>query len=333
MKRPAGLLLLAQLILAFPFFACDDDSEDNGYDLYVYGAQNSKGTVWMNGVEQPETLLANFLYGGSTDGKDLYVAGYGVANVTQTPVAKYWKNGSEVVLSDGTKDERAYDVAVSGSDVYAAGFEQDNFGPLKAKYWKNGNEVILRGNPDSSFGIATDVVVSGSDFYVLSWENVGQNDSIVSRVWKNGKMMHLETDSVYTYVEGIAVSGNDVHLVGYESNKNGFRIYKYWKNGIGTFNPHGAKKIAVNGNDIYMTGWGANNNLGIWKNDVFTALTSEYAELVSIHIQGNDVIVAGNLLDNNNHRSGIVWKNGVPVAPFLGTDPTITITGAVGIKK
>ncbi len=59
--------------------------------------------------------------------------------------AKYWKNGIGVSLSDGTM---ATAIAISGADVYVAGWEDQ---PYTAKYWKNGIAVSLK-NKDGSEG-------------------------------------------------------------------------------------------------------------------------------------------------------------------------------------
>ena len=45
---------------------------------------------------------------------DVYVAGFEV-NSQSHPVAKVWKNGTAIVLSDGSKDAYAYSVFVSGT--------------------------------------------------------------------------------------------------------------------------------------------------------------------------------------------------------------------------
>ena len=63
-------------------------------------------------------------------------------NAAGNGVAKYWKNGVPVTLSDGTKNEEAIGIVVSGTDIYAAGTEYVT-GNQRVKYWKNGTAVYL----------------------------------------------------------------------------------------------------------------------------------------------------------------------------------------------
>ncbi len=57
---------------------------------------------------------------------DVYVAGGEDDAATFTQVAKYWKNGTAVNLSNGVSNAVATsgDLFVSGNDVYVSGFER-----------------------------------------------------------------------------------------------------------------------------------------------------------------------------------------------------------------
>lgn len=127
----------------------------SGNDVYVagvivtYGAENI-AQYWKNGVlvnltDGTTKAEANAI---AVSGKDVYVAGsqwegnaISYTDYHRLPIAKYWKNGVAVNLTDGTKWAEARSIAVSGNDVYVAGFEDG-----VAKYWKNGIPVIL-GDP------------------------------------------------------------------------------------------------------------------------------------------------------------------------------------------
>ena len=87
---------------------------------------------------------------------DVYVAGF--EEKGSGYVAKYWKNGQAIELTDGTTNAAATSISVSGNDVYVCGSIEGN-----AVYWKNGNPVTL------GAGNATSITVSGNDVYVAEW--------------------------------------------------------------------------------------------------------------------------------------------------------------------
>ena len=120
---------------------------------YVYVAGSDKNGIakyWNNGnlVNLTDGSTAAEANSIAVSGTDVYVAGTqwdgnsiqynnGI-NYTRNPIAKYWKNGIPVNLTDGSKWAEARSIVISGNDVYVAGFED-----AVAKYWKNGNPVIL----------------------------------------------------------------------------------------------------------------------------------------------------------------------------------------------
>src|SRR5687767_14783031 len=97
---------------------------------------------------------------------DVYVAGL-ENNGAGVRVAKYWKNGQAVSLSDSTNDAVAYSIAVVGSDVYVAGAEGCPANTV-AKYWKNGQAVSLTNGTNDA--VAFSIAVMGSDVYVAGGE-------------------------------------------------------------------------------------------------------------------------------------------------------------------
>lgn len=97
--------------------------------------------------------------------ENVYVVGYEDNGTVR--VAKYWKNGVAVILTDGTKHAKATSIFLQGNDVYVCGQETINFKSV-AKYWKNGVAVTLsNGTTDCD---ASSIFVSGSDVYVVGQE-------------------------------------------------------------------------------------------------------------------------------------------------------------------
>src|ERR1700748_325841 len=153
-----------------------------------------------------------FKDGHSHSGKPvILVAGY--ESNGSFNVAKYWVDGQEIKLSDGTRDAIANSIVVSNNNVYIAGSDSG------AVYWKNNSETRLPGNNASS------IFVSGNDVYVA-----GAHDS-KAVYWKNGTEVALENNNAYgdfknTAANSIFVSGKDVYAAGYEGPNA-----VYWKNG------------------------------------------------------------------------------------------------------
>ncbi|MDR0793607.1 MAG: IPT/TIG domain-containing protein [Chitinophagaceae bacterium] len=177
----------------------------SGSDVYMSGmptiaGYNNTAAYWKNGGTA--VPLTNGIYMAEVNsivvsGNNVYVGGaeYNGGNVVANGsdsvgngVAKYWKNGVGVPISDGTGYADIISMYVSGNDVYAAGYDM----PLTATspnavYWKNGTEVKL-----TDVGYGWGIYVFGSDVYVSGQSNINEDGiSVVAAYWKNGTTVPL----------------------------------------------------------------------------------------------------------------------------------------------
>ena len=156
---------------------------------------------------------------------DIYVAGFEATDSTPS-VAKYWKNGTPVIL--GTSYSSANSIYVSGNDVYVAGYDNG------AVYWKNGTEVPLPGQSNGQQALS--VFANGNDVYVAGY------DGAVAVYWKNGTRVALTDGTNQAEAASMLVSGSDVYVAGWEykttqidpSHLVIYAVAKYWKNGVPT---------------------------------------------------------------------------------------------------
>lgn len=167
----------------------------SGDDVYVAGVLNAEPTYWKNGeavsLEGSGTVTGIAV----SDQGDVYISGHGSnGNVT---VAKYWKNGQEVILGTGERESEARSVFVENGDVYVAGYEKvvhkSGTGTVNvARYWKNGEAVDLtdrsyRAEANAIFVLDGNVYVAGIDFR-------SSGKPVAAMYWKNGEAMQLSHD-------------------------------------------------------------------------------------------------------------------------------------------
>lgn len=305
------------------------------------------------------TTGATVTKGTITGGTGVYVAGYetlykvGADSLAVSAfiprVAKIWKNGTPVNLTDGTYDAVANAVYANGTDVYAAGFERNSDSVEVATVWKNGVETKLGDGKNDSF--ATGVFMSGNDVYVAG--NVLTNGNSTGVIWKNGT---AGTVSNCYVINSMYADNGNIYVVGQDANL----LPAYWKNGVLNELPHSqnqddpAKGMYVDGGNVYVAGQGlalANHQVDwyekldtaktglaqytvwieelstrvamAWKNGVASNPTGG-DEVVSIFARGGEVYMGGEQF-LAAQPSPTVWRNGLPTVldigvPFTGVN-------------
>jgi hypothetical protein len=245
---------------------------------------------------------------------DVYVAGSGSVFIGSdeyaTSTVKYWKNGVEVMLTNGSNGTgAATSILTSGTDVYVTGYE----GKV-AKYWKNGIAVNLTDGryPASAAAIA----ISGNDVYVVGHENS------IAKLWKNGTAITLSNSGD---AKSIVISNGDVYIAGnkfYSTTSYTTSEATCWKytNSLQTitltdsrYTEARANSIDVSGNDIYVVGWERGNPdfiAKLWKNGIDTVF-ADASQLQSVKVSWEDVYVTGYQRIGSDNYVAKYWKNGI----------------------
>jgi hypothetical protein len=165
----------------------------------------------------------NFIYATATSGPDIYVAGFDGVH------AVYWKNGTEVVLTDGTKQAVATSICISNNDVYVAGYEG-----LVAKYWKNGTAIALTSG--SLPARATGIAVSGNNVAVSGFmtSTLGL-DYTYAALWYNGVLTGMAEDTIHPSVaNSLVLQGNLPTVSGFVTGIHGYNVGRAFLHSPGT---------------------------------------------------------------------------------------------------
>lgn len=259
---------------------------------------------------------------------DVYLAGQEYTGTNY--IGKYWKNGTPTILnSNTTYSTQVTDMAVSGTDVYVSGDEYS--GVSKLYYWKNGIPTLLP--ITGTFGGATTgIAVSGNDVYVSGHQFTTGNDQ-KAVYWKNGNQISLTTSPGYSFTNDIALSGQNVCVIGGTQTANNFFISKLWIDGVPRTISNLDSRVSsifVAGTNIYISGK-EKSNLDVFAakywilntlTDVFTKIdlgTFGLSSAESIFVSGTDVYVAGFERNATGTDFAKYWKNGQAIVLSDGT--------------
>ncbi len=248
---------------------------------------------------------------------DVYIAGY-ESNGTRN-MAKLWKNGESINITDGTKDASALSVVVSGDDVFVAGYES-NGNKRVAKVWKNGVATLL--TDGSNDAVVYTLFVSGKEIYAGGYEQNGS--SHIPIIWKNGQVlfrMEQSATNFGSFITSLYVSGNDVYASGAVYNSSSSSFPTVWKNGEELYTLSNessyrarANAISIQNGNIYVAG-SLDYKACIWKNGTPVYISTLYGIAQSIFVTpDNDVYYSGFEELGGNSYIGVakIWKNGAP---------------------
>lgn len=307
------------------------------HDVYIVGYETLSAstrrimTVYKNGTEEKfafsDDIANTYALALAVSGNKFYACGYtaigtvSTANVWEYDMtAKTYTSTPYTNPFEASKNSRALSVAVSGTDVYVAGYVMSNTSPSYkvATLWKNGTPTyLIEGDPTKPTGNseASCVFVSGSDVYVSGF--VPFEEESKAGYWKNGTWTAL-TDGLNGSDTGrsIFVKGTDVYVCGECKLRP-----VYWKNGAKTElleNMGYAYSIYVQGNDIYVAGQtpgATGQNATYWKNSTMIVLDNGFdawGEAMGIAAWGSNVYICGFNDPEGFRQKNYLWTNGEP---------------------
>jgi hypothetical protein len=221
------------------------------------------------------------------------------------------------------------DVGIAGMQVKIVGENfatksVDNivtFNGVRARVISAGmNELVVEVPKDATSG---DVSVqsgihktAGRHFKFYETFVVGNDfagGNCVIKVWRNTDADSITNGTSNILSTSIAASGDDVYVVGYNSDGTGAFI---WKNKTSSLLPAGifADRVAIDGNDVYVLG-GDMAGTKYWKNGIEVVLPTPEPYLGTLvfgfKVASTDVYLAGLAIGDNNTRFPLYWKNGV----------------------
>lgn len=224
-----------------------------------------------------------------------------------------WTNGSPQTLSSSAGS--AFQVTVSGNDVYVAGVYGSHYDGTPAGpsglygYWKNGSVAALGGQ--QILRNSSSIAVAGGSLYYAN-----------GQLWRNGAQSTLPGQGNTGTIRAVYAAGSDIYAVGSDDAGNPV----YWKNGVlnavTTVNPASGIPVVscifVAGNDVYTGGIDAGDHAAYWINGVETELAADSGYTVSqlrdIFVSGSDVYIAGSYFGNSANSGSLkpaYWKNGM----------------------
>lgn len=261
----------------------------------------------------------------------IYITGYD----DKLGTAFRWTRGDHSATdlsTDPNQATRAFDITLSGDDVYIGGCATNKDGYFIPTLWKNGQAQTLMDASQPIDGDVQSVCVSGNDVYAAGWYRVDRTATTSKKrdaavVWKNGVQIELVSPS-YAEAFEVRAQGNKVFVCGFTTNSDGFAMPTLWtsSDGFDTFQTktfgavakHAyAEGMCVSGDDVYMVGYGdngENRSAMLWKNDeAVKILDNGKSYAYSVAVADGHVYVVGYVVktyENGECAVATLWVDG-----------------------
>ncbi|MBS1948628.1 MAG: hypothetical protein JST47_12755 [Bacteroidetes bacterium] len=269
-------------------------------------------------------------------GSDVYISGF-EQNTVGKQVAKYWKNGTEVLLSDESANEYANSIAVSGNTIFVCGFKLASTNIKYPVEWVNGTEYIgtLGSGVNDLNGANNFCVVAANNQFYLAGTSFNNDATSTADRWSHTlPFAYVAPTFIASDAQAyaVAVSGTDVYTAGTfraSAPPNYYWAAYYWKNNVPYPLTDGSKNaaaigISFSGSDLYVCGYeikaiGSIYDIACyWKNGARVNLGDGNINTIArgIAAKGKDVYVSGNNGYFKNavwQNHGYLWKNGVVI--------------------
>ena len=198
---------------------------DKDNDVYILGNYDKKLMYWKNGIPNQVTEAKHRIVGKAIQvvGDDIYVAADDYT-VDGFPIAKYWINGEEFVLSE--QKSGVTDMAIHNNTVYVTGYEVDSTGLHIATYWENGVATYI--DSGGSISIANAITIHEGDVYIAGFKaDYNNGDNEIAKYWKNGEEFEI-TRNTTAFASDIFIKDNKVYTLVNESVNN-VVLARYWE--------------------------------------------------------------------------------------------------------
>ena len=262
----------------------------------------------------------------------IYVTGYD----DKLGTAFRWNLGEHSATdlsTDPNQATKAFDITLSGEEVYIGGCATNEDGFFIPTLWKNGHAQTLMDASQPFDGEVQSVSVSGNDVYAAGWYRVNRSATTAFKrdaavVWKNGTLIDL-AGTGYAQAFDVCAEGDKVFVCGFTTSPDGFAIPTLWtsSDGLKTFRTKTFSAVAkhayaegmcVSGNDVYMVGYGdngENRSAMLWKNDeAVKILDNGKSYAYSVTVAGGHVYVVGYVTktyENGECAVATLWVDGV----------------------